>query len=340
MKLLILGGTVFLGRHIVEAALARGHEVTLFNRGQHGGELFPGVEKLRGDREAGTEGLAALSGRHWDAVVDTSGYVPRVVGASVAALADVVEHYTFISSISVYADLSKPGTDETAPVGTVADESVEQVTGETYGPLKALCERAVVKALPARALVIRPGLIVGPHDPTDRFTYWPARIARGGVVLAPGRPAWVTQFIDVRDLAEWTLLMVEQRRDGTYNATGPETPLPFGQLVKASLDAAGSGAQIEWVGEQFLLDQGVQPWSDLPLWIPELDASAAGFNHVDCARALVAGLRFRPLAHTVRDTLAWHATRPAEYSLRAGLAAEREAELLRAWRQALRGGSS
>jgi 2'-hydroxyisoflavone reductase len=334
MKLLILGGTVFLGRHIVEAALARGHEVTLFNRGRHGAELFPGVERLHGDRDSGAAGLSELRGRAWDAAVDTSGYVPRVVRESAGLLADAVGHYTFISSISVYADLSAPGADETAPVQALADPSVEEVTGETYGPLKALCERAVEEALPGRALVIRPGLIVGPHDPTDRFTYWPARVARGGTVLAPGRPGWVTQFIDVRDLADWTVHMVEHRRTGTYNATGPEAPLPFGQLLEASEAAAANGARVEWVSEQFLLDQGVQPWSDLPLWIPELDPSMAGFSQVDCTRAIVAGLRFRPLAQTVRDTLAWHTTRPADQPLRAGLAPEREAELLRVWEHA------
>lgn len=335
MKLLILGGTIFLGRYLVEAALAAGHDVTLFNRGRHNPELFRQVEKLRGDREAEAEGLAALRGRRWDAAIDTSGYVPRVVGASAHLLADAVEHYTFISSISVYADLSQPGADEEAPVGTLADEATEEITGETYGPLKALCERAAEQAMPGRVLVIRPGLIVGPHDPTDRFTYWPARVARGGEVLAPGRPEWVTQFIDVRDLAAWTIHMVQRRATGVFNATGPQEPLPFGELLASSAAASGSSATFTWVGEQFLLDRGVQPWSDLPLWIPELDASSAGFSRVNCRRAIDAGLTFRPLDQTVRDTLAWHGARPEGETLRAGLGAEREAELLRAWREHL-----
>ncbi len=209
MKLLVLGGTVFLGRHLVEAATARGHSVTLFNRGQHNPELYPEVEKLRGDRDSD---LSALQGRRWDAVIDTCGYLPRAVRASAELLADAVDHYTFISSISVYADFHTPAMDESAPVGTLADETVEEVTGETYGPLKALCEQAAERALPGRVLNIRPGLIVGPHDPTDRFTYWPVRVARGGEVLAPGRPHVPVQVIDGRDLAEWTVRMVEARQ--------------------------------------------------------------------------------------------------------------------------------
>ena len=199
MKLLILGGTVFLGRHLVEAAQARGHQLTLFNRGQHNPELFAGVEKLRGDRSGD---LSALRGRRWDAVIDTCGYIPRIVRASAELLADAVDHYTFVSSLSVYADTSRPGIDESAPVGQLADETVEDITGETYGPLKALCEQAAGRALPGRVLTVRPGLIVGPHDPTDRFTYWPVRVARGGALLAPGRPERRVAFVDVRDLAE------------------------------------------------------------------------------------------------------------------------------------------
>lgn len=330
MNLLLLGGTIFLGRHLVEAALAGGHQVTLFNRGRHGAELFPEVEKLRGDRGS-AEGLASLRGRRWDAVIDTSGYVPRVVRESAGLLADAVAHATFISSISVYADMRVAGVDEAAPVGMLADERVEEITGDTYGPLKALCERAAEEAMPGRVLVVRPGLIVGPHDPTDRFTYWPARVARGGPFLAPGRPEWVTQFIDARDLAAWTLRMVEERRSGVYNATGPAAPRPFGQLLDACRAASGSDALPLWVDEQFLLERGVQPWSDLPLWVPEQDARMAGFSRVSCVRAIDAGLRFRPLDETVSDTLAWFAGRAGGQELRAGLSAPREAELLAAW---------
>jgi nucleoside-diphosphate-sugar epimerase len=330
MKLLILGGTVFLGRHLVEAALARGHAVTLFNRGQHNADLYPEVEKLRGDREGD---LAALHGRAWDAAIDTCGYVPRVVRASAELLADAVSHYTFISSISVYAGFKELGIDENAAVGVLADPTVEEVTGESYGPLKALCEQAAEQAMPGRVLNIRPGLIVGPHDPTDRFTYWPVRVARGGEVLAPGRPERHVQVIDVRDLAEWTVRMVEGRQTGVYNATGPEYSLTMGQLLDVCRAVSGSDARFSWVGEDFLAEKEVGPWMEVPLWIPESDPDAAGFSDVDCGKAIAAGLSFRDLAETVRATLAWDATRPPDVERRAGLKAEREAELLRGWHE-------
>ncbi len=220
MDLLILGGTGFLGRHLVERALAYGHRVTLFNRGLSGPDLFPEVETIRGDREGN---LSALRGRRWDAVIDTCGYVPRVVRASAALLAGAVDHYTFVSSISVYSDAIEPGADEGAPVKELADPTVEEVTGETYGGLKALCERAAEEEMPGKVLNIRPGLISGPHDPTDRFTYWPRRISAGGEVLAPDRLERRVQFIDVRDLAVWIVKMSAERRTGTYNATDPIT---------------------------------------------------------------------------------------------------------------------
>jgi 2'-hydroxyisoflavone reductase len=335
MRLLILGGTVFLGRHLTEAALRHGHDVTLFNRGQHNPDLFPEVEKLRGDRKAENELAAALRGREWDAVIDTCGYVPRVVGTSARLLADAAAHYTFISSVSVYADFRSAGMDESAPVGTLEDPSVEEVTGETYGPLKALCERAAEDAMPGRVLSVRAGLIVGPHDPTDRFTYWPRRIARGGDVLAPGRPDAPVQFIDVRDLAEWTLRMAEGRRAGVYNATGPAAPLSMGDLLGACQKVSGSGARLVWVDEKFLLDAGVQPWSEVPLWVPD-EPDHAGFSAIDCRGAIGEDLTFRPLPDTVADTLAWDQTRPADGPPRAGLAPEREQELLTAWQAAPR----
>jgi 2'-hydroxyisoflavone reductase len=336
MNLLILGGTIFLGRYLVEAALARGHTVTLFNRGQHNPDLFREVEKLRGDRAAD---LSPLRGRRWDAVIDTCGYVPRVVRASAELLADAVDHYTFISSISVYPQFKTIGLDESAPVGTLDDPNVEEVTGETYGPLKALCEQAVEQVLPGRTLTIRPGLIVGPHDYSERFTYWVQRVAQGGEVLAPGRPERHTQLIDVRDLAEWTLRMVGARRTGTYNATGPDYDLTMGRLLDVCRDVSGSDARLTWVSEEFLLEKEVGPWIELPLWIPESDRDMLGFADVDCGRAIAAGLTFRDLAATVRDTLAWNAARPDGEQVepsralqpRAGLKPEREAELLQAW---------
>jgi 2'-hydroxyisoflavone reductase len=329
MRILILGGTVFLGRALVEVALARGHEVTLFNRGRSNPDLFPGVEKLRGDRRAGD--LKALEGRSWEAVIDTCGYVPRVVRQSVELLAEKVDHYTFISTLSVYADNSRPGMDESAPVGKLDDETVEEVTGETYGPLKAACEAAAEAAVPGRVLTLRPGLIVGPHDPTDRFTYWPVRAAKGGEVLAPGRPDRPIQFIDVRDLAEWNIEMVEKGQVGLYNVIGPEQPLPMAQFLGACRMISGSDATFTWVSEAFLAAQQVTPWSEVPLWVPESDSSLAGFFTVDGSKAVKAGLAFRPITSTVEATLEWSATRPVDHQWRAGLLPEREQALLAAW---------
>jgi 2'-hydroxyisoflavone reductase len=330
MKILILGGTVFYGRAIVEAALARGHSLTLFNRGKTNPELFPQVEKLVGDRQTG---LDQLRNRRWDAVIDPSGYIPRLVRQSAELLADAVDHYTFISSLSVYRDFSQIGIDEQAPVGTLEDETVEEVTGETYGPLKALCEQAVEAAMPGRALILRPGLIVGPHDPTDRFTYWPYRVAQGGEVLAPGRPARRVQFIDVRDLAEWTIRMVEEKRTGIYNADGPHTALPMEDLLAACKQVSGSDASFTWVSEEFLNENKVGAWIDLPLWIPESDPEMVGFFAMDISKATDAGLTFRPVADTVQATLDWVSSRPVDHSWRAGITRQREAELLAAWKQ-------
>lgn len=341
MKLLILGGTKFLGRHLVELALVRGHEVTLFNRGQLNPELFPEAEHLRGDRDGG---LDALQGRRWDAVVDTSGFSPRVVSDSARLLADASEHYTFVSSVSAYKDTSVPGVDEGHPVGTITDEELREAEalpqseltgapffGERYGPLKALCERAAEDAMPGRVLGVRAGLIVGPHDYSDRFTYWPRRVSEGGDVLAPGDPERAVQFIDVRDLAAWLLFSAERRQTGTFNATGPDYRLTFGRFLEECRAATGSDARIVWVDEKFLLEAGVQPWMEVPLWLDSADEDNRYFQEVSVEQAVAAGLTFRPLAETVRDTLAWDLTRPADTERRAGLAREREREVLAAW---------
>jgi 2'-hydroxyisoflavone reductase len=327
MKLLILGGTKFLGRHLVEAALAQGHEVTLFNRGQENPDVFPDIEKLKGDRDGQ---LDALKGRSWDAVIDTCGYVPRVVRDSATLLADDVEHYTFISSISVYSDFSKRNMDESDPVGKLADETTEEVNGETYGPLKARCEEEAEKAMPGRVLNIRPGLIVGPHDPTDRFTYWPARITHGGEVLAPGPRDQKVQFIDVRDLAEWIVRMVESKKVGTYNASGPEHPLTMEDLLEECKSTTDSDAAFTWVSEEFLTQHEVKPWTDLPLWISQA-MNWPGFSAINCQKAIANGLAFRPLSDTIRDTLNWNRNRPTTEEKKAGIAMEREKELLQAW---------
>jgi 2'-hydroxyisoflavone reductase len=326
MKILVLGGTVFLGRATAEAALARGHEVTLFNRGRHNADLFPNVEKLRGDRDGD---LSALRGRCWDAAIDPGGYFPRLVRASAELLADSVERYTFISSISVFAEFGTAGMDESAPVARIADDSVEQITGETYGALKALCEQAAERAMPGRVLTIRPGLIVGPHDPTDRFTYWPVRVARGGEVLAPNRPGYLIQIVDVRDLAEWTVRMVEAKQSGVFNATGPDYPLTMERLLLESKQVSGSDARFTWVSEEFLQAQGATPWTEVTLWVPE--KGNAGFSTINVGKAIAAGLSFRPLTDTVRDTLAWDAARPPDVERRGGIKPEREQAWLSAW---------
>lgn len=325
MRILILGGTIFLGRALVDAALRRGHTLTLFNRGQSNPGLYPEVEKLTGDRKTD---LSALGGRRWDAVIDTCGYLPSVVSRSAQALASSVEHYTFISTESVYASPVQPGIDESAPLAKLADETVEEVTGETYGPLKVLCEQAVQAALPGRALIVRPGLIVGPYDASDRFTYWPYRVALGGQVLAPGRPERALQFIDVRDLAAWIIRLVEAGQTGVFNADGRPGQVTMQSLLQACRAAGESNAQFIWASDEFLTHNQVGAWVEMPLWIPETDPDAAGFFAIRVDKALSAGLTFRPLLETVSDTLAWARTRPPDHAWRAGLSRQREAELL------------
>ncbi|MBK8913434.1 MAG: NAD-dependent epimerase/dehydratase family protein [Phycisphaerales bacterium] len=329
-KILILGGTGFLGPAIVEAATRRGHTLTLFNRGKTNPQLFPEIEKLRGDRS--TRELDALRGRQWDAVCDDCGYIPRHVREMTDVLRGSVKQYIFISSVSALGDKLRPGLDETAPVATMADESVEKVTGETYGPLKALCEQAAERAFPGATTNIRPGLIVGPGDPTDRFTYWPVRVQRGGEILAPGEPSDPVQIIDVRDLGEWIVRVIEQRTFGVYHALGPEKELSVGAMLSACRTASKAPGELTWVNAEFLESQKVTPWGDMPVWVPPTGDSA-GFGRIDNRRAIAAGLRFRPIADTARDTLSWWNEQPEERrsKLRAGISAEREAEVLRAW---------
>ena len=327
MNILIIGGTRFLGRHLVDSALALGHTVTLFNRGKSNPDVFPHVETILGDREHDIE---KLSGRTWEAVIDTCGYVPRSVRLSAEGLArsGSVGRYVFISSISAFANFNKIGMDESDPVGKLEDESVEEITGETYGPLKALCEKAVQEIYADRALIIRPGLIVGPNDPTDRFTYWPVRVARGGEVLAPEKPEVPVQIIDVRDLSEFTIKLIEDNASGIYNATGPEYELTFGQMLETCKEVSKSDAHFKWASVEFLNQNNVAPWSDMPVWVPDT-AEDAGFSRFDLSKAIQAGLKFRPLQDTLRDTIAWANTRPAEYEWRAGLKPEREQKLIK-----------
>lgn len=335
LRLLILGGTRFIGVHMTALALERGHSVTFFNRGRTRPELFPQIERLKGDRNGELE---ALQGRKWDAVIDNSGYVPRHVRLSAELLAPNVQQYLFISTLSVYADLSAPLTEE-SPLAQLADPTAEKVGPETYGPLKAACERAAEAAMPGRVTILRPGLIVGPEDNTDRFTYWPARAARGGEMLAPNDPQDRIQFIDARDLAAFTLRVLEERTIGTFNVVTPPGEFTIGELVDASIRASVALArpspppQPVWVPREFLEAQKVAPWSDMPVWVPAV-GEAAGIADTSVARALKAGLTITPMDVTVRDTLAWHLARPAaeRAKLKAGIAPERERQVLAAWR--------
>jgi 2'-hydroxyisoflavone reductase len=331
LRILVLGGTRFVGPHFIELAQARGHAVSMFNRGRTNVGRVKNVEMLQGDRDGKLE---ALQGKQWDAVLDTSGYVPRIVKLSAGLLAPNVAHYVFVSSISVYASFAQPN-DETSPVATIADPTVEKVTGETYGALKALSEQAAGKSMPGRTTILRPGLIVGPEDNTDRFTYWPARVARGGEVLAPNTPADRIQVIDVRDLSAFTLSVIEKRTLGTFNVISPPGQMTMGALLDACMQAAKSDAKATWVPTSFLLEQKVAPWSDMPVWIPET-GDEAGTSLTSVERALAAGLTIRPLQETVRDTLAWHRSRPEEQKakLKAGISPAREKEVLAAWHAA------
>ena len=319
MRVLLLGGPKFLGRAVIDAALEGGHEVTLFNRGTTAGDLYPQLERIRGDRDGGLDGLR---GREWDAVVDTCGYLPRVVSDSASLLAGAVGHYVFVSSISVYASFAEV-VDETAPLAELSEPGSEDVATD-YGALKAHCERAVEASFPGRFTAVRAGLIVGPHDPTGRFTYWPHRIARGGDVLVPG-PAWrPVQLVDVRDLAAWIVLAAEQRLAGAFNVTG--RPTTVGILVDAARRVTGANVRPVEADDAFLAAQGVGEWMELPLWVDTRAEAWRRFLEVDVTRALAAGLVPRPLEETVEATLA--EAKPVEG---VGLAPERERGLLSAW---------
>lgn len=325
MKILILGGKRFLGIALVEAILKAGHTPTLFNRGLTNPDLFPKVTNLIGDRDGD---LSALKRRKWDAVIDTGGFVPRVVIKSARMLSNKVENYTFISSLSVYQDFQTPDIAEDYRLAQLDDPTNEDYRGDAYGPLKALCEYEIQRHFEGSVLVIRPGLLVGPNDPTDRFTYWPWRVSLGGKVLAPAPPAANLQFIDVRDLAAFVVKLVEKKAEGVYNVTGPKKPATFGSLLVACREAALSDANFVWVEEPFLLREGVSPWTDLPLWVPSTDPAYSGFYNININKALKAGLDIRPLSQTVNDTLAWLKTRPSETPLKVGIGIARETQLL------------
>ena len=332
-RILVLGGTSFIGPHQVEYALERGHTITLFNRGRTNPQLFPGVEKLQGDRATGD--LKSLAGRKWDAVIDNSATNPEWVKGTAQLLKDSAAQYVFISTRSVYFDTSRVPMTSEAPVFTPENTKVEPGKPLPYGLAKALAEKEARTAFGSRATIVRPGLIIGPGDDTDRFSYWPVRIDRGGEVLAPGDPSDPVQIIDARDLGEWVVRLVEQGTTGTFNAVGPRTPRPMAELlygIRAVTDA-NTDVTFTWVPTDFLFEHKVRPYSDLPVWMPPRDGRE-GFARFDLTPEIAAGLRYRPLAVTAKETLDWFKTLPAERQakLKAGLTPEREREVLALWR--------
>jgi 2'-hydroxyisoflavone reductase len=327
LSILILGGTGFIGPHMVREALRRGHAATLFNRGRTNAALFPDLETIRGDRDGGLDGL---KDRRWDAVIDNSGYVPRLVQDSARLLSPNCDRYVFISTISVYRDVLGAG-DEDSPLATIADESIEEITGETYGALKALCEqRAASEIGEDRLTILRPTLICGPGDRSDRFTYWPVRTRKGGAMLWPGTPADELQIIDARDLANFTIDCVEQEINGIYNAANPPHTYSMGQLLEDSLAVTASAVEPVWIPQDFLADMGMNPGAQLPAW-----TGSQAFLSVNADRALAAGFQHRPERETVRDLMAWWDTLPEERrnGLRVGPDAESEAEVIAAYRR-------
>ncbi|WP_223700487.1 Rossmann-fold NAD(P)-binding domain-containing protein [Sutcliffiella deserti] len=341
MKILVIGGTRFLGRFIVEEALKQGHEITLFNRGNHN-ELFPQVECIVGDRH---KDLALLETGKWDVAIDTCGFTPLALSETTKILADKVEHYTFISSISVYKDWIPYGIKENYPVLSLSDEEVEKIgygTSEeinaNYGALKALSEKAAEQIMPGKVLHVRSGLLVGPHDYSDRFSYWVSRIAEGGEVLAPGRRNRTIQLIDARDMALWILKMADERMTGTFNVTGPNTPLTMEDFLLACKRISDSDAELIWADESFLLQHNIAPWSEMPLWIPESFPLTEdgepwkGASSINIKKAVDNRLTVRPIEETIKDTLDWASSRVNEKP-KAGLLKEKEQEILQIWRK-------
>jgi 2'-hydroxyisoflavone reductase len=337
MKILIIGGTKFLGRHLVDAALRRSHEVTLFNRGtKYSGEDVPAVAQIHGDRNSDLE---KLSGKDFDAVIDTSGYLPQTVKKSADFFSDKAKQYVFISSGSVYAETTEPNYDETTRTATLTEEQREAVEkidpkgdlngatlGENYGALKVLCERAAESAMPGRVLNVRAGMIVGAFDWTDRFTYWAMRVAQGGEIPAPGTPENFVQLIDARDLSEWIIKMIEGSESGIFNVTGKPFELTFGKMLDAIKSATESNAKFVWADEKFLAENNVAPWSEMPFYLPESDETARNFLTMNVDKALAKGLKFRSLRDTILEVLRWREKQ--NFPLRAGISAEREKKLL------------
>jgi 2'-hydroxyisoflavone reductase len=327
LKVLVLGGTGISGPHLVRELDSRGHQITLFNRGKRNPGLFPNVETLIGDRNGP---LDVLKGRDFDVVVDNSGYFPRQVQATAQLLKEHTRHYIYVSSISAYADLTPPGIDENYKLAELKDPDATEITNDNYGGLKAACERIVEQTFGEHQTVVRPSYIVGPGDSSDRFTYWPVRVARGGEMLAPGAPSDPIQFIDARDMAEFMRACVERGISGRYNLCNPPRAVSIGDLLSTSKRVSKSNATFVWASQTFLEQNNALESGEIPIWAPPV-GKEAGATLVSSARAVAQGLRFRTLETTVKDTLAWHEQRPAEQKakLRAGLTPEREAELLK-----------
>ncbi len=329
ISILILGGTGFIGPHMVRSAQARGHVITLFNRGKTNTHLFPEVEKLKGDRE---NDLESLKGRKWDVVIDNSAIRPWWVRDSAQLLKHSVDRYLFTSTRSTYADFSEIGMDENSPQYDPDPTAVDERRRLGYGQDKVLCEREARKAFGDHTLIVRPGLIVGPGDNTDRFTYWPVRIDRGGEVLAPGDPENGVMFIDVRDLAEWYIRLIENGNTGSYNALGPQAPLTFAEFLYGCRAVTNANVSFTWVDTNFLLDRELRPYREFPCWMPA-EGDRLGFQRFDLSKPLAAGLTYRPLAVTAFDTLEWYKSLPGERTaeLKAGISAKREFEVLAEW---------
>lgn len=335
LDLLILGGTGFIGPHMVREALRRGHSVTLFNRGRTNNALFPDLETIKGDRDGD---LAGLHSRRWDAVVDNSGYVPRHVQKSAQTLSGNTAFYLFISTISTYASFAT-ANDEDSPLATIEDQRIEEVTGETYGPLKVLCEKRAREEIGEdRLAILRPTYICGPGDHTDRFSYWPVRVTRGGEMLLPGDESYPLQIVDVRDLANFTIDCVQQRIAGIYNTVTPVGSYAMGNLLEDSQAVSATAVDPVWVDEAFIetaqQENSVQNWGMFPIWHPRTGDDAA-VSSVSGARARAAGLHNRPVRETVRDLLSWWQTLPAERTatMNAGISAELEADLIARWKK-------
>lgn len=339
MKILIIGGTKFLGRHLIKAAQTKNHEITLFNRGKFSDEIFANVEQIHGDRNFD---LGKLANRTWDAVIDTCGYLPQSVKTSAGFLKNSVGQYVFISSISAYSDFSQPDFDENTPLAKLTaeqekrlaeidlkDDLTAYVLGEMYGALKVLCELEAELAMTNKTLIIRPGLIVGEYDWTDRFSYWVMRAAKGGEILTPADPNRFIQFIDAHDLADWTLKMVENKEVGVFNATGKPFELTFDKFLNEIKSATKSDAEFTYVSEEFLIAENVAPWSEMPLYLPKSDVESKGFLSANVDKAIAKSLTFQPLHETIIKTFNWRNSINTE--LKAGISVEREKELLQKW---------